>query len=221
MAGPALGRLLKSTLKEKFVSANLPMLHHRTVDDTGTSEFRPGVKQTESSISLGDEFIRQFYGDVMLFSIAELAGNGFPRTVIGAEKIRQEINRQHDAILGNYADKHEIIMALMQQLQTIVSDDRQWWHNDNERGSDTRTAINDIQYFLDNIKNNFSQDSAARQILNDKAHAEVMLDKLVDEINRLPGQLDYWQLLCSNPAAIHETRNAARDAASDTLDSTT
>ncbi|MHB1292300.1 MAG: hypothetical protein ACYCY5_08955, partial [Sulfuricella sp.] len=43
MAGPVLGRLIKSEIGERFVSANLPMLHKRTVRATGQSEFRPGI----------------------------------------------------------------------------------------------------------------------------------------------------------------------------------
>ena len=67
MAGPVLGRILKMRLKHRFVSANLPMLHNRTVDSIGQSEYRAGVINTNQSIDLSNEFIRQFYGDVMLF----------------------------------------------------------------------------------------------------------------------------------------------------------
>ena len=43
MSGPTLGRLMKAELGDQFISANLPMLHTRTLDDTGEAEFRPGV----------------------------------------------------------------------------------------------------------------------------------------------------------------------------------
>jgi len=38
MSGPTLGRLLKAELGARFVSANLPMLHKRTVDATGQTD---------------------------------------------------------------------------------------------------------------------------------------------------------------------------------------
>lgn len=41
MSGPTLGRLMKAELGDKFISANLPMLHTRTLDATGEAEFRP------------------------------------------------------------------------------------------------------------------------------------------------------------------------------------
>ncbi|MDP3125001.1 MAG: hypothetical protein Q8M84_05140, partial [Thiobacillus sp.] len=43
MSGPTLGRLMKAELGARFISANLPMLHTRTLGATGAAEFRPGV----------------------------------------------------------------------------------------------------------------------------------------------------------------------------------
>jgi len=63
MAGPVLGRIIKSEIADRFVSANLPMLHKRTVEDIGQSEFRPGVNKKQSIIDLSEEFERQFYGE--------------------------------------------------------------------------------------------------------------------------------------------------------------
>ncbi|HWR77926.1 MAG TPA: hypothetical protein VN283_12060 [Thiobacillus sp.] len=51
MSGPTLGRLMKAGLGNQFVSANLPMLHTRTLDATGEAEFRPGVVTHADSAS--------------------------------------------------------------------------------------------------------------------------------------------------------------------------
>jgi hypothetical protein len=59
-------------------SANLPMLHTRTLDATGEAEFRPGVVTHADSIDLTDEFERQFVGDVMLFTVERLTAQDFP-----------------------------------------------------------------------------------------------------------------------------------------------
>ena len=61
MSGPTLGRLMKADLGSRFVSANLPMLHTRTLDATGEAEFRPGVVTQADTIDLADEFERQFW----------------------------------------------------------------------------------------------------------------------------------------------------------------
>ena len=46
MAGPVLGRIIQSEIDNSFVSANLPLLHKRTVRETGQAEFRPGIEKT-------------------------------------------------------------------------------------------------------------------------------------------------------------------------------
>ncbi len=55
MSGPTMGRMLKATIGPRFVSANLPMLHRRTLEVTGQAEFRPGVHDTNRSIDLCGE----------------------------------------------------------------------------------------------------------------------------------------------------------------------
>ncbi|MCG8428908.1 MAG: glycosyltransferase family 2 protein, partial [Chromatiales bacterium] len=76
MAGPVLGRLIKAEIGDRFISANLPMLHRRTVEEIGQSEFRAGVDHSDQLTDIGDELERQFYGDVMLFSVTALTEQG-------------------------------------------------------------------------------------------------------------------------------------------------
>ena len=78
MAGPALGRILRKRLGHRFVSANLPLLHKRTTRTGYNNEFRSGVSEHLNSIDLSLEFNRQFWGDVMLFSIEKLAETRLP-----------------------------------------------------------------------------------------------------------------------------------------------
>lgn len=82
MSGPTMGRLLQAELGPRFVSANLPMLHKRTLETTGQSEFRPGVEDDSAVIDLCGEFERQFHGDVMLFSMQQLTAQGYPGKVL-------------------------------------------------------------------------------------------------------------------------------------------
>jgi len=86
MAGPVLGRILKAELGDDFISVNLPMLHKRTVDTLGQSEFRAGVVHKKDNIDLSDEFVRQFFGDVMLFSTIKLTESDYPKKNISSEK---------------------------------------------------------------------------------------------------------------------------------------
>ena len=56
MAGPVLGRLIQTSSGEAFVSANLPLLHRRTVEEKGGAEFRPGVNRSTPLVDLSGEF---------------------------------------------------------------------------------------------------------------------------------------------------------------------
>ena len=58
MAGPVLGRIARAELGDGFVSANLPLLHKRTLEELGESEFRPGVERQEGWVDLSREFER-------------------------------------------------------------------------------------------------------------------------------------------------------------------
>ncbi|MCX7897403.1 MAG: hypothetical protein N2441_05980 [Rhodocyclaceae bacterium] len=71
MSGPTLGRILKAQLAHRFVSANFP-LYHRRVAASGAG-FRPGVENWGDLIDIADEYERQFYGDVMLFTVERFA----------------------------------------------------------------------------------------------------------------------------------------------------
>jgi len=128
MAGPVLGRLLNARLQGKFVSANLPMLHNRTVDSTGQAEFRAGVKNQDSTIDLGNEFIRQFYGDVMLFSIKKITEKKPPGKATNSHSVQPVINATYNNIKANYIEKHSTVLQLKSQIQTHLNDQSSWWN---------------------------------------------------------------------------------------------
>jgi hypothetical protein len=63
------------------------MLHSRTVEDTGHSEFRPGVDREHNRVDLCGEFERQFFGDIMLFTVEKLVEMGFPQSSLSEDTI--------------------------------------------------------------------------------------------------------------------------------------
>jgi hypothetical protein len=128
MSGPTLGRLLKAELGERFVSANLPMLHTRTVDATGTAEFRPGVVASEAAVDLGDEFERQFHGDVMLFTVERLAEQGFPRHPMEAGRITATLDAVQAEMLDRYHARQAALRERLAQLQSLLNASDAWWN---------------------------------------------------------------------------------------------
>lgn len=159
MAGPVLGRLVKSELGERFVSANLPMLHKRTVRETGQSEFRPGISRQAEAIDLSGEFERQFYGDVMLFTVEKLVGMGYPGQSLSEETIAGIVQSTQATLREQYDQKRAAILEKLGQVKAVAHDDKHWWN----RSAVHAEAVHNFDVFLDNIANNFS-DAVHRRI---------------------------------------------------------
>ena len=174
MAGPVLGRLLKSEIGDGFVSANLPMLHKRTVRTTGQSEFRPGIAADIATIDLSGEFERQFYGDVMLFTIEKLTGMGYPSKILSHEAIVEALESTHETLWQQYNQKRLVIREKWDFLKTLLQDQKNGW------GSPAHAeAAHNFQVFMDNIEHNFGDNSACYDLINScsnqaKRHAEIV-----------------------------------------------
>ncbi|MDD5298840.1 MAG: hypothetical protein PHU46_18225 [Rhodocyclaceae bacterium] len=187
MSGPTLGRLIKSEIGPRFVSANLPMLHKRTVSGTGQSEFRPGLSSGARAIDFGGEFERQFYGDVMLFSIERLTAMGFPRlpeTVIGETlaTVRQEM-------LEKYNGRRQAIMEKLEQLQAILQDDQAWWNRSSAHGA----ALRDFEAFADNVARNFGDTSTSHLRINSEASWDAWRGELLSALCSYPEDRRLWE----------------------------
>ncbi|MDH5612474.1 MAG: hypothetical protein OEY66_08475, partial [Gammaproteobacteria bacterium] len=175
MAGPVLGRIIKAEIGDRFVSANLPMLHKRTTDQTGESEFRPGVNREHNRIDLSNEFERQFFGDVMLFTIEKLNQHGYPARRTEINIIEQALEETEQALLQKYETRHQQTMAGLTTLKSIFNDDKNWWHH----YSECQQANQEISRFIDNIENNFGENSTGYVLINNvdnrkKRHEEIL-----------------------------------------------
>jgi len=166
MAGPVLGRLIKAELRDGFVSANLPMLHKRTVRETGQSEFRPGIAADTATIDLSGEFERQFFGDVMLFSIEKLIAMGYPRQALSNEIITQVVAATHANMLQQYYDKRLLITAKLNTLNKLFREKSHWWNQSAEHAE----AANNFRVFMTNIEQNFGDESAGYRLINSPAN---------------------------------------------------
>lgn len=154
MSGPTLGRLMKAELGDKFISANLPMLHTRTLDATGEAEFRPGVVTAADAIDLTDEFERQFFGDVMLFTVERLTTLGFPQQALPAETLAATLDAVHADLAQQYRTRHAGIVKKLDALTRMLNDPARWWH-----APAHAQALAQFRIFLDNMQRNFGADS--------------------------------------------------------------
>lgn len=155
MSGPTMGRLLRAELGERFVSANLPMLHKRTVLATGASEFRPGIVAEAARIDLCGEFERQFHGDVMLFAMQRLITLGYPQTSLTDAAVGAVLDGMRAELREKYRLKQATILAHLARLQALLEDAANWW----TEGADLREARACFQMFIDNMAGNFGEAS--------------------------------------------------------------
>lgn len=188
MAGPVLGRIIKSELGEKFVSANLPMLHKRTFEDTGVSEFRPGIEQSKQQLDLSGEFERQYFGDVMLFSIQQLTESGYPDKDCSIEDIKSVLNMVEESVNQKYIAKQKDIMNKLSQLNEIFTAKDNWWNNKPE----LKRANFEMQGFIDNIHYNFSDDSKGMALVNSETHKIKRLGEMLEGIKGFAKDRDIW-----------------------------
>ena len=199
MSGPTMGRLLQARLGERFVSANVPMLHGRTLDETRRSEFRPGVHTAEQRVDLCDEFERQFFGDVMLFSIDRLMAMG----EVGGGLSREGIAAVRDAVEDDMRDRYRLKQSALGerlgQLRALLHDPQQWWR----LGQVEPAALRSFESFIDNVAHNFGVASPCLARTEDVARRDHWRNRQLDAIAHLEADREVWQ------AALQRLRDRA------------
>lgn len=189
MAGPVLGRIIKSEIDGQFVSANLPMLHKRTVDDTGESEFRAGVERNEQHIDLADEFERQFFGDVMLFTMQQLTADGYPHKRLSSQVIHDTVHTIEKEMHEKYQNKQISISNKVSSLKEIFERKTAWWN----KSTNTKIAVESFHKFIGNIEHNFGDDARAYQLISSATHRQQRLDKIIDAIEAYSDDRLSWK----------------------------
>ncbi|MDD3529439.1 MAG: hypothetical protein PHS77_06140 [Gallionellaceae bacterium] len=167
MAGPTLGRIVRAELGDAFVSANLPMLHRRTVDGLGAAECRPGVERTQGQVDLAGEFERQYFGDVMLFTIERLTAAGFPGRAPEAA-VATAVAATDADMLARYRARQAATAVAIDRLEALFEAPGQWWHD----AAGLAGAHVEVRRFIANLRANFAADAPAwRRVAADDQRA--------------------------------------------------
>jgi hypothetical protein len=189
MSGPTMGRLLRAALGGRFVSANLPMLHRRTLATTGASEFRPGVVVDRHAVDLGDEFERQFYGDVMLFAVERLTGQGLPAQQPAEAAIAAALEAVCGEMTEKYLARARRTAARLAELERLLHDPAQWWNRDPRHAA----AVGRCAAFAENLAHNFTGDAPGLARIADAQRRADWLARQRAAIATLPGQRRAWR----------------------------
>jgi len=191
MAGPTLGRLIKADIAQRFVSANLPMLHKRTRDESGVSEFRPGIHQSAQKVDLSDEFERQFFGDVMLFSMIKLSESSLPLASVTSQIVTQVLQQVETEMLQTYQHKHQLIQQKLAELKEIFYSPEQWWQSDES----LHPACAEFERFIANIEHNFGDLAHGYQQINSVEHRQSRRQQIVAAIMDYRQDKTRWEAL--------------------------
>ena len=185
MSGPTLGRLLKAELGPRFVAANLPMLHARTVE-TGVAEFRPGVVTDGDAVDLADEFERQFYGDVMLFSVERLTALGFPAAALPQAALAAVFDAVHGDMRARYAERQREVIAKLDDLTARLAAPA-WWQADGHA-----EAVDRYRAFFAGMAQNFGRASRVHARLADDADWQRWRSRMIAAVTAWPRDRDAW-----------------------------
>jgi hypothetical protein len=178
MAGPVLGRLIRAALGPRFVSANLPMLHRRTVSAIGQSEFRPGIRRDTDLVDLSGEFERQFFGDLMLFTMESLTDRGYPEQAPGRAQVERALLEVEARLLTMYRRKQARILNKLVLCRSFFAMPGHWWH----RTPEGLPIGPEFQRFFRAMEHNFGTDAAGFLAVQSPAHREVRRRELLDAI---------------------------------------
>ena len=189
MSGPTLGRILKAELGPRFVSANLPMLHKRTVESGGQSEFRPGIETAAETIDMSGEFDRQFYGDTMLFTVERLAAGGDVRRLRGTD-FSGTLDALRAEMLERYNARQQAILAKLGRLEALLDAPAHWW----QRAPD---KVAGFRHFAANVRRNFGAGSAAQTRINDDGAWLQWRTRLLDDLDHYAEDRAAWARLLS------------------------
>ncbi|MDA8129035.1 MAG: hypothetical protein M0Z73_10100 [Betaproteobacteria bacterium] len=191
MSGPTAGRLIAAEIGPRFASFNMPNLHRRTTEAGLSDDFRPGVELACQGIDLSDEFERQFFGDLMLFSTEELVKRADVNRPFERKLIEAVVNGKEAELLALYQQKHDAIVDKNRQLDDLVFRGGHWWLH----APQLEKALQHVRAFLDNIDRNFGEHAPAWRQIQSAEHRAERKRQIVEALMDYRADRDAWDSL--------------------------
>lgn len=191
MSGPTAGRLVAAEIQGRFVSVNLPHLHRRTAGNGRDDDYRPGVEQEHRHIDISNEFERQFFGDLMLFTTEALVKQADVNRAFEEDAVIELIEQKEKELLQQYRHKHDAILEKNRQLNEFVFDADHWWM----KTQASVDALEQVKAFIDNIDHNFGERSQAWNQIQSLEHRAVRKKQIIEALMNYRAERDAWDRL--------------------------
>ena len=195
MSGPTAGRLIAAEIGERFASVNLPHLHRRTAGGDLHGAFRPGVELDREAqreiIDLSNEFERQFFGDLMLFTTETLVREADVHRPFEKDCITAIMERKERELLQLYQHKRDAIGEKTRALETLVFQDGHWWLDRPELAD----ALSRVRSFLDNVRRNFGEHSPAWEQIRSAEHRDERKRQITEALMHYRSGREAWERL--------------------------
>jgi hypothetical protein len=191
MSGPTAGRLIAAEIGHRFASFNMPNLHRRTTEAGLADDFRPGVEADEARVDVSNEFERQFFGDLMLFSTEALVKRADVTRPFAKDAIEAVVAQKEAELLALYQQKHDAIADKNRQLGELVFDAGHWWLHAPELDN----ALRHVRAFIDNIDRNFGEHAIAWRQIQSADHRAGRKRQIVEALMNYRAERDAWDSL--------------------------
>jgi tRNA nucleotidyltransferase/poly(A) polymerase len=170
-------------------------MHRRTSGSGLSNDYRPGVELAQGAgqhcIDLSNEFERQFFGDLMLFTTEALVKVSDVNLPFAKEKILEVIGQKEQELLELYQLKHQDVLSNCQQLNELVFNQEHWWLDK----ADLVEALQRVNEFINNIQRNFGDQSLAWRQIQSSEYRAARKQQIVEALMSYRSERDVWDLL--------------------------
>ena len=188
MSGPTAGRLIAAEIGARFATCNLPNLHRRS---SGETDFRPGVEIQAERIDIADEFERQFFGDLMLFSAEILVKEADVRQPFPQPLVEAVVARKEAELLALYGEKHAALERERANFRDAVFESGGWWL----KVSQLAPALSEVRRFLANLDHNFGDGAEGWLAIQSPDHRARRRAEIIDALVNYRPERDAWDSL--------------------------
>jgi len=153
------------------------------------------VEADEARVDVSNEFERQFFGDLMLFSTEALVKRADVTRPFARDVIEAVIAQKEAELLALYQQKHDAIVDKNRQLNALVFGAGHWWLHAGEHSPALAHALRQVRAFIDNIDRNFGDHAPAWRQIQSAEHRATRKRQIVDALMNYRAERDAWDSL--------------------------